>query len=176
MQKSFSKSIRTHWRQTLSMLLVLLTVLGILPSTAFASDAVPTFAPTGEFEVNVAGATGWNGTCLPLPVYDLEADGVEIASVPSSDGAEPVSFSLHFSGLLCSVLPLLSTDSERIAGPRGEKTGFLRYRPGLVRTVRVSAGTYRPGPRRQCSVPAHPSRIPAGQSRFSARIPVRSAC
>ncbi len=94
MQKSFSKSIRTHWRQALSMLLVLLTVLGMLPATAFASDAVPTYEPTGEFEVNVAGSTGWNAFPMSLSIYDSETDGEQTAAIPAADESAPIAFAI----------------------------------------------------------------------------------
>ena len=88
MLQFFSQNMKPHWRRVLAMLLVLLTVVGMLPTTAFAADTA--FAATGDFEVNVAGSTGWNGTCNPLPVFDSESGDKEVASVPASDGAEPV--------------------------------------------------------------------------------------
>ena len=94
MLQFLSNSMKSHWRRTLSMLLVLLTLLGMLPSTAFASDSVPTFAATGGFEVNIAGATGWNATSLPLPVYDSETDGKQITTVPAAEEAAPIAFVL----------------------------------------------------------------------------------
>jgi len=90
MLQSFSQNMKPHWRRALAMLLVLLTVVGMLPTTAFATDT--TYAATGDFEVNVAGSTGWNGTCNPLSVFDSEGGDKEIASVPTSDDAEPVPF------------------------------------------------------------------------------------
>ena len=90
MLQSLSQNMKPDWRRALAMLLVLLTVVGMLPTTAFAADTA--FAATGDFEVNVAGSTGWNGTCNPLPVFDSESGDKEVASVPASDGAEPVPF------------------------------------------------------------------------------------
>ena len=93
MMRSLSQRITPHWKRALSLLLVLLTVLGMLPATAFAAeDGGSVYAATGNFEVNVAGSTGWNGTRLPLPVYGSETDGVEIVSIPASDGGTPVPF------------------------------------------------------------------------------------
>ena len=94
MSKSLSQSIRTHWKRALSMLLVLLTVLGMLPSTAFASDAVPAFEATGDFEVNIAGATGWNAFPTSLAVYDDETDGEQIATIPALSETAPIAFVL----------------------------------------------------------------------------------
>ena len=92
MSKSLSQSVRTHWKRVLSMLLVLLTVLGMFPSTAFASDSIPGFDATGNFEVNIAGATGWNAFPMSLPVYDEETDGEQIATVPALSEAAPIAF------------------------------------------------------------------------------------
>ena len=92
MSKSLSQSIRTHWKRALSMLLVLLTVLGMFPSTAFASDSVPAFDATGDFEVNIAGATGWNAFPMSLSVYDEETDGEQIATIPALSEAAPIAF------------------------------------------------------------------------------------
>ena len=92
MLQSLSQQVKSNWRRALSMLLVLLTVVGMLPTTAFAADTV--YRATGDFEVNIAGSTGWNGTCHPLPVYDSESGTTEIVTVPASDGAAPVPFSI----------------------------------------------------------------------------------
>lgn len=90
-----AQSIKPAWRRALSMLLVLLTVLGMLPTTAFAAEdrkASPTYAATVGFEVDVAGSTGWNSTGIPLPVYASENSNTEIVTVPASDEAGPISF------------------------------------------------------------------------------------
>ena len=92
MLQTFSQNMKPDWRRALALLLALLTVVGMLPTTAFAADTA--FAATGDFEVNIAGSTGWNGTCNPLPVFDSESGDKEIASVPASDDAEPVPFVL----------------------------------------------------------------------------------
>ena len=92
MSKSLSQSVRTHWKRALSMLLVLLTVLGMFPSTAFASDSVPAFDATGDFEVNIAGATGWNAFPMSLSVYDEETGGEQIATIPALSEDAPIAF------------------------------------------------------------------------------------
>ena len=94
MQKIIPKNFSFHWKKVLSLLLVLLTVLGMFPSTASASDSVPAFTSTGNFEVNVAGATGWNATSLPLPVYDSETGSKQIATVPANSDAASIAFVL----------------------------------------------------------------------------------
>ena len=92
MLQTFSQNMKPDWRRALALLLALLTVVGMLPTTAFAADTA--YAATGDFEVNVAGSTGWNGTCNPLPVFNSESGDKEIASIPASDDAEPVPFVL----------------------------------------------------------------------------------
>ena len=90
MLKSLSRSIKSNWKRTLSGLLAVITILGMLPATALAAEGTPAkaassvavYAPTGDFEVNIAGATGWNGTCRSLPVYSAESGGSQIAAVP----------------------------------------------------------------------------------------------
>lgn len=102
MLKSLSRSIKSNWKRTLSGLLAVITILGMLPATALAAEGTPAkaassvavYAPTGDFEVNIAGATGWNGTCRSLPVYSAESGGSQIASVPASDGTAPVPFAI----------------------------------------------------------------------------------
>ena len=92
MFRFLSKRIRFHWPRAVSCLLVLLTVLGMFPATAFASDSVPAYAATGGFEVNIAGATGWNAFPMSLSVYDEETDGEQIATVPALSEAAPIAF------------------------------------------------------------------------------------
>ena len=69
MLKSFlNLHIRYPWRRALAMLLVLLSVLGMFPATAFAAEAGGAAYPaTGDFEVNIAGATGWTGRSTLSP-------------------------------------------------------------------------------------------------------------
>ncbi len=110
MLKSFSHGFKCGWNRLLACLLALITVVGMFPATAFAADktdgaaiastlSAPVYGPTGSFETNLAGSTGWNGTCLPLPVYDAATGGSQIAAVPASDGAAPVPFALlEYSG------------------------------------------------------------------------------
>ena len=51
MMRSLSQRITPHWKRALSLLLVLLTVLGMLPATAFAAeDGGSVYAATGNFE------------------------------------------------------------------------------------------------------------------------------
>ena len=129
MLKSFSQHINANWKRAVSMLLVLLTVISMLPATAIAAEVASPYPATGDFEVNVAGATGWNGTGLPLPVYDSESDGVEIATVPASDGATPIPFViLEDSGGDRVKIGLVSNDSGKAipwTGGSVDKTGWV---------------------------------------------------
>ena len=93
MLQFLSQKGKHHWRRALAMLLVLLSVLGMFPATAFAAETGGAAYPaTGDFEVNIAGATGWNGIRDALPVYDSEDSGAEIVTVPASDDTGPVPF------------------------------------------------------------------------------------
>ena len=102
MLKSLSQSIKTKWKRALSGLLAVVTVAGMLPATAFAaggtpatsSATTPVYAPTGDFEVNIAGATGWNSGSQPLTVYSTESGKTQITAIPASDGAAPIPFAL----------------------------------------------------------------------------------
>ena len=93
MLQFLSQKRKPHWKRALAMLLVVLTVLGMFPATAFAAeDGRATYAVTGDFEVNAAGSTGWNGIRDALSVFDSEDGDTEIVTIPSSDDAAPVPF------------------------------------------------------------------------------------
>lgn len=92
MSKNLSKSIRSHWKRALSLLLVLLTVVGMLPASALAAEWSPNYTPTGDFEVNIAGATGWNAFPESLPVFDSEKDGTQTAVVSATGETAPIAF------------------------------------------------------------------------------------
>ena len=94
MSKSDKHHFNSHWKRIVSALLAVLVVIGLFPAAAFATETEETsaYAPTGDFELNVAGATGWNGTRFPLPVYADETGNDEMVTVPASDEAGPVPF------------------------------------------------------------------------------------
>ena len=83
------KSIRTHWKRAISGLLAVVMAAGMLPASALTiapSDVVPTettpvYAPTGGFELNVAGATAWNGGGQALIVYKAESGSAINATI-----------------------------------------------------------------------------------------------
>ncbi|MCI9166462.1 MAG: hypothetical protein HFF64_10765 [Oscillospiraceae bacterium] len=135
MLKSLSQSMKSKWRRVISGLLAAITVAGMLPATAFAAEGTsaalaassintPVYAPTGDFEVNIAGATGWNGTRLSLPVYNTESGGTQIAAVPASDGAKPIPFALlEYSGGDRVKVGLAVDDAGSVIGWEGGKIG-----------------------------------------------------
>ena len=94
MMRFLSQSIRPHWKRALSLLLALLTVLSMIPTTALAAESVPAYAATGDFEVNIAGATGWNAFPTSLPIYDEETGGKQIAVIPALSEANPIAIVL----------------------------------------------------------------------------------
>lgn len=72
------KCMKSHWKRAVSGLLAVIMAAGMLPVSAFAagtSDNSNLYAPTGSFELNVAGATAWNGGDKPFTVYKTEEIG-----------------------------------------------------------------------------------------------------
>ena len=81
------KSIKSHWKRAVSGLLAVVMAVGMLPVSAFAADSPGgsnPYAPTGNFELNVAGATAWNGGSDPLTVYKTEGSGTKVAAIPAA--------------------------------------------------------------------------------------------
>ena len=69
------KNIKSHWKRAVSGLLAMVMAIGMLPAAAFAAGTdggSNPYAPTGNFELNVAGTTAWNGGDSPLAVYKTE--------------------------------------------------------------------------------------------------------
>jgi len=56
---------------------------GMFPASAFATDTNP-YAPTDNFELNVAGATAWNGGSDPLTVYKTEGGSTQATTIPTA--------------------------------------------------------------------------------------------
>lgn len=78
------KPIKTHWRQAVSGLLAVIIAVGMLPVAAFAADTGSSsnpYAPTGSFELNVAGSTAWNGGDGPLTVYKTEHSSTQATTL-----------------------------------------------------------------------------------------------
>ena len=79
------KTIKSHWKRAVSGLLAVVMAAGMLPVSAFAADSGGNpYAPTGSFELNVAGATGWNGNDSPLAVYRTEKGTAQATTVPAA--------------------------------------------------------------------------------------------
>ena len=55
------KNIKHHWQRAVSGLLAVVMAAGMLPASAFAADTSSPYAPTGNFELHIAGSTAWNG-------------------------------------------------------------------------------------------------------------------
>ena len=76
------KQLKHHWKRTVSGLMALVMAAGMLPVSGLAAE-VPepaaktqveaTYAPTGNFELNIAGTTAWAGGEDDLPVYTTES-------------------------------------------------------------------------------------------------------
>ena len=61
-------------------------MVGMLPVSALAAgtgDSSNPYAPTGSFELNVAGATAWNGGDEALTVYKTESGSTQAAAIPA---------------------------------------------------------------------------------------------
>ncbi len=81
------KCMRAHWKRAVSGLLAVIMAAGMLPVSAFAADTSDNsnlYAPTGSFELNVAGATAWNGGDKPFTVYKTEGGNVPVATLPTA--------------------------------------------------------------------------------------------
>ena len=79
------KCMKAHWKRAVSGLLAVIMAAGMLPISAFAADSGDNpYAPTGSFELNVAGTTGWNNGDQPLAVYRTESGTAQVAKVPNA--------------------------------------------------------------------------------------------
>ncbi|MEH2941019.1 collagen binding domain-containing protein [Lawsonibacter sp. JLR.KK007] len=81
------KSMKAHWKRAVSGLLAVIMAAGMLPAPAFAADTSGgsnPYAPTGNFEVNVAGATAWNGGDGALTVYKTESGSAQVTTIPAA--------------------------------------------------------------------------------------------
>ena len=86
------KCMKAHWKRAVSGLLATVMAIGMFPVSAFAADTGGSsnpYAPTGSFELNVAGSTAWNGGTESLTVYKTEGGSTQAATIPAA-----VSFTL----------------------------------------------------------------------------------
>ena len=81
------KCMKAHWKRAVSGLLAVIMAAGMLPVSAFAADiggSSNPYAPTGSFELNVAGTTAWNGGDEVLTVYKTESGDTQAAAIPTA--------------------------------------------------------------------------------------------
>ena len=81
------KHMKAHWKRAVSGLLAVIMAAGMLPASALAADTGGSsnpYAPTGNFELNVAGATAWNGGDEALTVYKTESGSTQAAIIPAA--------------------------------------------------------------------------------------------
>ena len=88
------KHLKQHWKRAASGLMALVMAAGMLPSPSHAAEPVElesqaqtetAYAPTGNFELNVAGTTAWVGGEDALPVYTTESGTTQAASIPAGE-------------------------------------------------------------------------------------------
>ena len=87
------KHLKHHWKRAASGLMALVMAAGLLPGTSLAAETAATpkiqaeaaYAPTGNFELNVAGTTAWNGGEEPLTVYSTQAGTTQVTEIPAGE-------------------------------------------------------------------------------------------
>ena len=78
------KRMKGNWNRTISGLLAAIMLIGLLPSAALAAETAPPYAPTGNFELNIAGTTAWNSKDEPLTVYKTEGGTAQVTTIPTA--------------------------------------------------------------------------------------------
>ena len=81
------KNMKSHWKRAISGLLAIVMMVGMLPVSAFAADTGGSsnpYTPTGSFELNMAGATAWNGSDEALTVYKTESGSTQATTIPAA--------------------------------------------------------------------------------------------
>lgn len=82
------KCMKVHWKRAVSSLLAVIMAAGMLPAAAFAADTSDggsnPYTPTGNFELNVAGSTAWNGGNSPLTVDKTEGGTAQATTVTTT--------------------------------------------------------------------------------------------
>ncbi|MDE7261028.1 MAG: hypothetical protein K2N78_03040 [Oscillospiraceae bacterium] len=78
------KRMKTNWKRAVSGFLAAIMMIGILPSAAFAADTSPAYAPTGNFELHIAGSTAWNGSGQPMTVYKTEGGSTKVTTISTA--------------------------------------------------------------------------------------------
>ena len=81
------KRMKARWKRAFSGLLAVIMAAGMLPASALAADTGGNsnpYAPTGSFELNVAGATAWNDGNEALTVYKTEGGSTQATTIPAA--------------------------------------------------------------------------------------------
>lgn len=81
------EKLKSNWKRTVSGLLAMVMAIGLIPATSFAADTAVSsnsYAPTGNFELSVAGSTAWNGGDGPITVYKTENGSTQVTTIPAS--------------------------------------------------------------------------------------------
>lgn len=80
------RNMKSHWKRAVSGLLAVVMLAGMLPASAFAADTGGSnpYAPTGDFELNVAGATAWNGGNEAIVVYKADSGSAQATTIPAA--------------------------------------------------------------------------------------------
>ena len=76
--------MKSHLKRAFSGLLAAVMAIRMLPVSAFAIDISGNsnpYAPTGDFELNVAGSTAWNSSDAPLTVYKTESGNTQAVTI-----------------------------------------------------------------------------------------------
>ena len=78
------KHLRHHWKRAVSGLMAAVLAAGMLPVSGLAASET-VYAPTGDFELNIAGTTAWNGGEEPLIVYSTQTGTTQAAEIPAGE-------------------------------------------------------------------------------------------
>ena len=78
------KYLKSNWKRAVSGLLAAVMAVGMLPAAAFAADTASPYAPTGNFELHIAGSTAWNGSDQSLTVYKTEGGTAKVTTIPTA--------------------------------------------------------------------------------------------
>ena len=78
------KHLKHHWKRAVSGLMAAVLAAGMLPVSGLAASET-VHAPTGDFELNIAGTTAWSGGEEPLTVYSTQTGTTQAAEIPAGE-------------------------------------------------------------------------------------------
>ena len=78
------KHLKRHWKRAVSGLMAAVLAAGMLPVSGLAASETD-YAPTGDFELNIAGTTAWNGGEEPMTVYSSQTGTAQDAEIPAGE-------------------------------------------------------------------------------------------